>query len=138
MRALKGSVPRGKWTVTICVVAIFGCLLVTWIPTVVWVGGNRCFGELIWIPFRYRRVLVPLISVLLFAYIVLASLLALKLRYDPNFDADERVSASRMVCYLTFAIIEHVSIGYSIIRLPLTRLGPHHSILHSSLPRQFR
>ncbi|KAK7730153.1 hypothetical protein SLS57_001814 [Botryosphaeria dothidea] len=110
MRALKGSVPRGKWTVTICVVAIFGCLLVTWIPTVVWVGGNRCFGELIWIPFRYRRVLVPLISVLLFAYIVLASLLALKLRYDPNFNADERVSASRMVCYLTFAIIEHALI----------------------------
>ncbi|KAH7058917.1 hypothetical protein B0J12DRAFT_737534 [Macrophomina phaseolina] len=110
MRALKGSVPRGKWTTTVCMIAIFGCLLVSWIPTVVWVGGNRCFGELIWIPFRYRRVLVPLLSVLVFAFIILASLLALKLRYDPNFDADERVSASRMVCYLIFAIVEHALI----------------------------
>ncbi|KAK0661723.1 hypothetical protein DIS24_g2306 [Lasiodiplodia hormozganensis] len=110
IRAFKGSVPRGKWNVTGCTLAILGCLLVSWIPTIVWPGKNLCFGELIWIPFQYRRVLVPLLSVLLSAYIALGSLLTLKLRYDPNFDADERVSASRMVWYLTFALVEHALI----------------------------
>lgn len=68
-----------------------------------------CFGELIWIPFRYRRVIVPLVSVLLIAYISLGVLLVLKLRYDSNFEAEERIAASRMVYYLAFALVEHVS-----------------------------
>ncbi|KKY22399.1 hypothetical protein UCDDS831_g03564 [Diplodia seriata] len=110
IRAFKGSIARGKWTVTGCTLAILGCLLVTWIPTIVWPGNNLCFGELIWIPFRYRRVLLPLLAVLLAGYIVLGSLITLKLRYDSNFDADERVSASRMVWYLTFAFVEHAFI----------------------------
>ncbi|KAK8235099.1 hypothetical protein IWZ00DRAFT_266348 [Phyllosticta capitalensis] len=110
IRAFKGSVSRGKWNTPICIAVIIALMVLTLIPTVAWRGRNKCFGELLWIPLHFRRLFLPILSTLIFSYILMMGLLIMRLFYDTSFDEEERISASRMVYLLGFAVAQNALI----------------------------
>ncbi|KAK7514914.1 uncharacterized protein IWZ02DRAFT_372512 [Phyllosticta citriasiana] len=100
VRAFKGSVSRGKWNTPVCIGVVLALMVLTLIPTVAWRARNKCFGELLWIPLHFRRLFLPILSTLIFAYVLMMGLLIMRLFYDTSFDEEERISASRMVYLL--------------------------------------
>ncbi|KAK8160397.1 hypothetical protein IWX90DRAFT_266511 [Phyllosticta citrichinensis] len=110
IRAFKGSVSRGKWNTPVCIGVVLALMVLTLVPTVAWRARNKCFGELLWIPLHFRRVFLPILSTLIFAYVLMMGLLIIRLFYDTSFDEEERISASRMVYLLGFAVAQNALI----------------------------
>ncbi|KAF2146137.1 uncharacterized protein K452DRAFT_263738 [Aplosporella prunicola CBS 121167] len=112
VRALKGpeNAPRTRWNTPICLGVIFILLIITWIPTVVWQSPGQCYGSLIWFAFSYRKFVLPVLSILIFSFVSLGTLISLRLLRSARFEHHERIAASRMVYYLVFATIEHTLI----------------------------
>ncbi|EMD59307.1 hypothetical protein COCSADRAFT_101775 [Bipolaris sorokiniana ND90Pr] len=92
--------PRGNWNTTICIAVVSLLLMLTWIPTVVWPMSNVCFGSLIWFPMRYDRLMLSILSILVFSLLSVAALVSIQLMRTPGLDHNERISASRMTYFL--------------------------------------
>lgn len=101
--------PRGKWNVTICLAIVGTLLLVTYLVTHFIRPPNFCFASLFWFLQSYKRgsfVVLTIITAALFASVVI---IFIKLHRSVTIDPTERVSASRMVYYLSLGFISSVS-----------------------------
>ncbi|OCK84611.1 hypothetical protein K432DRAFT_288619 [Lepidopterella palustris CBS 459.81] len=107
IRSLKTKrfAPRGKWTTTICLAVVAFMLLLTWIPTVVWLSPHHCVGSLVWFPLRYELIALVLLVLMIFFFLALAAVISIQLMRTIKVDPNERIAASRVCYYLLVATI---------------------------------
>ncbi|EGY17781.1 uncharacterized protein VDAG_01463 [Verticillium dahliae VdLs.17] len=99
---------RGKWTVAGCLAIVGTLLLVTFVVTLFIRPPNFCFGSLFWFVQRWKAGVFILLIVIAATLLVCTVIIAWRLHNNCQIDESERVAASRMVYYLTMAIISTV------------------------------
>lgn len=72
--------------------------------------SNVCFGSLIWFPMRYDRLMLSILSILVFSLLSVAALVSIQLMRTPGLDHNERISASRMTYFLIVTALIYVSV----------------------------
>ncbi|KAI6377889.1 hypothetical protein MCOR25_002405 [Pyricularia grisea] len=98
---------RGPWAVSICLTLISLLTLGAFIVTIVAGTPDFCFASLFWFVSRYSLaifIILLVITVILFGATVTTFM---RLSRNSGIDATERMGASRMVFYLTLAIISN-------------------------------
>ena len=111
IRAFQSKVfgPRRRWTTRICL-AVFGLLvLFTWLPSNIIQSPDRCFGDIVWRPIKYKNMALAILSFMIVAFMVMAVIIGMRLVRVVNIDPNERIAASRVFYYLIAAIVVHVS-----------------------------
>ncbi|KAG7119519.1 hypothetical protein HYQ45_015001 [Verticillium longisporum] len=99
---------RGKWTVAGCLAIVGTLLLVTFVVTLFIRPPNFCFGSLFWFVQRWKAGVFILLIVIAATLLVCTVIIAWRLHNNCQIEESERVAASRMVYYLTMAIISTV------------------------------
>jgi hypothetical protein len=111
MRALKRRPfpMRSKWSVTICLAILGTSLLAIFLVTHFLRPPNFCLASLFWFVQRWKELCFSLLLstavILLFSCVVIF----LRLHNYVKIDSTERVAASRMIYYLTVAVLSNVS-----------------------------
>ncbi|KAK5627086.1 hypothetical protein RRF57_002801 [Xylaria bambusicola] len=110
LRALKSDpfAPRGKWTVPICLTIVKIALLATGLVTFFIRAPNICFASLFWFVAKWAEGGFAILISIAFIMVACAITIYLKLTKHSMIEDDERVSASRMIYYITLAIIPNV------------------------------
>ncbi|KAG7148132.1 hypothetical protein HYQ46_003003 [Verticillium longisporum] len=99
---------RGKWTVAGCLAIVGTLLLITFVVTLFIRPPNFCFGSLFWFVQRWKAGVFILLIVIAATLLVCTVIIAWRLHNNCQIEESERVAASRMVYYLTMAIISTV------------------------------
>ncbi|KAF2810829.1 uncharacterized protein BDZ99DRAFT_508292 [Mytilinidion resinicola] len=102
IRGLKADrfAPRSRWTTRICLGVVLFLLILTLLPTIIWVSPNHCIGSLIWFPIRYEFITLVIIIVFVVTFLILAAVISMQLMRSINVDPNERIVASRICYYL--------------------------------------
>jgi hypothetical protein len=110
-RALRSAPlpPRSKWTVAICLTVIKIALLTTGLVAFFIRAPDFCFASLFWFVQKWATGGFVLLISIVVILAVCAVIIYLKLTRYSMIEDDERVSASRMIYYITLAIIPNVS-----------------------------
>ncbi|EEY18125.1 conserved hypothetical protein [Verticillium alfalfae VaMs.102] len=99
---------RGKWTVAGCLAIVGTLLLITFVVTLFIRPPNFCFGSLFWFVQRWKAGVFILLIIIAATLLVCTVIIAWRLHNNCQIEESERVAASRMVYYLTMAIISTV------------------------------
>lgn len=100
---------RGPWAIRLCLVGVIATSLASFIWAYVDTSPPFCFASLFWFVANYSLgcfVILLIVSAILTLSVVT---IFMKLKSSPVVGPTERVDASRMVYYLTLAIISNVS-----------------------------
>jgi hypothetical protein len=101
--------PRDKWANMACILGFVVLLIGTWIPTRIMPEQmTKCFGDIIWQPFRNVKTGAGISTGLIFAFLTMAAIIGLQLYNTRDVDPNERIAGSRMVYYLTASAISQV------------------------------
>jgi hypothetical protein len=102
--------PRSKWANIACILGFIALLIGTWIPTRIMPEEKmKCYGDIIWQPFRNVKTGAGISAGLVFAFLTMATIIGLQLYNTRNVDPKERIAGSRMVYYLIASAILQVS-----------------------------
>ncbi len=101
--------PRRKWAVTICLVIVGMLLLVNFLVADFVRSPDICFGSLFYFVASYAG--GCFVALLVIAIIIAACtvIIFVRLSRSAKMETSERVAASRMVYYLTLAVVSIVS-----------------------------
>lgn len=97
--------PRKPWTTRICL-AVFGLLLIlTWLPSNIIRAPQKCYGDIIWRPFRVIPIGLGITSAMIVIFMGMAAIIGMRLIRTVNIDPNERIAASRVFYYLIASIV---------------------------------
>ncbi|KAM0335820.1 hypothetical protein ACHAQA_000870 [Verticillium albo-atrum] len=99
---------RGKWTVAGCLAIVGTLLLITFVVTLFIRPPNFCFGSLFWFVQRWKDGVLVLLILIASTLLICTGIIFWRLHNTCHIDEAERTAASRMVYYLTMAIISTV------------------------------
>ncbi|KAI9746385.1 MAG: hypothetical protein M1818_000098 [Claussenomyces sp. TS43310] len=102
---------RRKYDVTICLGIIALMVLGTWLPTHISPQSGHCFASLMWFMTDFGLLGLSLLALSLGLSLVNALIVSYRLLTVTCIDKDQRIAASRMVCYLILSV---VSLGFVI------------------------
>jgi len=101
--------PRNKWANIGCILGFMVLLIGTWIPTrIMPEEKTKCYGDIIWQPFRNVKTGAGISASLTFAFLTMAAIIGLQLYNTRDVDPNERIAGSRMVYYLIASAILQV------------------------------
>ncbi|KAF3025844.1 hypothetical protein E8E14_014742 [Neopestalotiopsis sp. 37M] len=114
---------RGKWTVAICFAVWTTLLLVMGLVTFFVPSADFCFASLFWFVAKWAVGGFALFTLMSVVLIGCAIIIFVKLTRHSTIETSERVEASRMVYFLSVAILSDVLVVPFFIYLTFSNLG---------------
>ena len=107
---------RRVWETPLCVAIIIVLTAGTWTPSYFEPMKDTCFATLIWWTERYATIGLAISSGLMFTYFLTGIIITIQLRRSINVEPEERIAATRVVCYLGLSVLIMVSMPECICR----------------------
>ena len=106
---------RRVWETPLCIIIIIVMTAATWIPSYLDPTKDSCFATLIWWTERYATIGLAICSGLIFTYFLSGTIIFIQLRRSIDVELEERIAATRIVCYLGLSVAIMVSIHISVV-----------------------
>ncbi len=103
--------PRGKWTVTICLVIIGMLLLANFLVADFIRSPDFCFASLFWFVAYWAQGCFAILLVISIVLLIGLVVIFVRLSRSITIETSERVAASRMVYYLALAVLSNVGLS---------------------------
>ncbi|KAK9799277.1 hypothetical protein AB5N19_04633 [Seiridium cardinale] len=114
---------RGRWTVAICLGVWSTLLLITGLVTFFIPSADFCFASLFWFVAKWAEGGFALLAIIIAVLVGCTITVFLKLTRHSTIETSERVEASRMVYFLSVAILSNILVVPFFVYLTFDNLG---------------